>query len=224
MSNRTTRSRWSAFVRSMCCSITRLSTSRGSAVVASRMSRSTGFSVTSPSIRVQRGVISVIPCTTSTRPPAVESERIRRPNSSNGVVSIAAPMPVTRRPFSGTRWGMRIFSSPKSTGAGSVFTTCRLETMVRVRSSSHIRIGVPADDDCGASGSTATPGSRANRPSSTRPSAISTRSARATAATTASSRQAGQTPARGSRGSQNRFMVCTPPRAPRPPAADRPAL
>ena len=176
---RTTRSRSSASVRSMCCEITRLRTSGGIEVVASRMSSRSGFSVCTPSSLVHRGVISVMPCTTSTRPPAVASARIRRPKLSNGVVSRIPPTPVIRRPFSGIRWGIFTRSMPGSTGASSILTTFRLEIMVRVSWSSHIRIGSPAlPPPVSASGSTATPGSFANRPSSTRPSANSTRSAK----------------------------------------------
>ena len=89
-------------------------------------------------------------------------------------------MPATRRPFSGTRCGIVTRSMPGSTGASSTFTTFRFETIVRVSSSSHIRIGSPAVlPDVSSSGSMATPGSFANRPSRMRPSASSTRSATA---------------------------------------------
>ena len=155
------------------------------------MSSRRGFSVWRPSTRVHRGVISVIPCTTSTRPPAVASERMRRPKASNGVVSRIPPTPATRRPFSGTRCGIVTRSMPGSRAASSTFTTRRLATIVRVSSSSHIRIGSPPPPlPPSASGSIATPGSFANRPSSTRPSASSTRSASANAATNDAATQA----------------------------------
>ena len=175
----------------MCWAMTRASTSGGIELVASRMSSRRGFSVWRPSTRVHRGVISVIPCTTSTRPPAVASERMRRPKASNGVVSRMPPTPATRRPFSGTCCGIVTRSMPGSRAASSTFTTRRLATIVRVSSSSHIRIGSPPPPlPPSASGSIATPGSFANRPSSTRPSASSTRSASAAAATNDAATQA----------------------------------
>jgi len=76
-------------------SITRRRTSRGIDDVAIRMSRRKGCSVASASTRVQRGVISVMPWTMSVRPAAVASERMRRPNSSKGLVSRIDPTAVT---------------------------------------------------------------------------------------------------------------------------------
>ena len=212
MSSRTTRSRSSGFVRSMCCSITRRSTSRGRVLVATRMSSRIGCSVTMPSIRVQRGVISVIPCTTSTRPPAVSSARIRRPNSSNGVARSAAPIPITRRPFSGTGCGMRMRSMPRSTGPSSVRATCRLATIVRVSSSSQTRMLVIGEGCVALAGSTATLGRTANRPSRTRPSRSVTWSARPLAAS--STPHAGARAARRIRVPRDERTMVQPPGGP----------
>ena len=198
ISSRTTRSRSSESRGSTCLAITRSSTSRGIELVAIRMSSSSGCSVCSPSTRVQRGVISLIPCTTSSRPEVVARVRTRRPYSSNGVAWRIAPMPATRRPVSGIRWGMRIRSIPGSTTAASTFLACRFETITRASSSSHIRTGCDAlpPRASASSGSTATPGRFANRPSSTRPSASSTRSARVVAGAIARARNAAAAPCR----------------------------
>ena len=138
-----------------------------------------------------------MPCTMSRRPPAVLSERMRRPYSSNGVAPRIWPTPTTRRPLSGMRCGIRIRSAPASPWPGAVLTTLRFETMVRVSSSSHIRTAVPPPGFVppSASGAIATPGRSTKRPCSTRPSASSTSSDHAGPATSrliSASRAAGR--------------------------------
>ena len=114
----------------------------------------------------------------SRRPPAVLSERMRRPYSSNDVAPRIWPTPTTRRPLSGMRCGILIRSAPASPWPGAVRATRRFETMVRVSSSSHIKTAVPPPGFAppSASGAIATPGRSTKRPCSTRPSASSTSS------------------------------------------------
>ena len=208
MSSLTSRSRCSGSVGSTVWAMTRRRASRGIDVVATRMSSINGFSVRMPSRRTQRGVTSVIPCTTSTRPLAVASDSTRRPNSSKGVTSTTEPMPTTRRPVSATRCGIRSRSMPRSAGTRSVATTRRFDTMVRVRPSSQTRTGPTAGASGSASGSTTTPASIAKLPSSTRPSSSSTRSARVGTATQSERVPASEKRARRLRGGRDVTIRC----------------
>ena len=153
----------------------RLSVSRGTEDVASRISRRRGCSVISPSTAVHSGVIVVIPCTRSNRPPGVESVITRLPKSSNGVADRMFPTLDKRRPLSGTRWKILISSIARPESSSAAPMTRFFETNVRVNPLSHITTVDPAPSS--ACGSILIPGSRAIVPFRIRPSSRDTRSA-----------------------------------------------